>query len=160
MKAIAINFTGTHFSPTEWPEGVLDQMDSAVLVNGLFPLRKLSGFPMTPSSLAEAHVRIDGGESQHSTKHGARLSTATDIHVKDVSTYPILIGAALALMASGHIGGFGVYFDTNTPMFHIDTRSNGPLVWLRDSDGSYLYLQNTPQTFWKKLYHEMEWASK
>ena len=51
-------------------------------------------------------------------------------------------------------GGIGIYFDTNKPLIHIDSRK-GRLMWLcyKEEDGErvYLYRENDAVKFYKKL---------
>jgi uncharacterized protein YcbK (DUF882 family) len=105
---------------------------------------------MWPSALAEAHVR-DSGKSQHSTNGGERLSSATDMHLETIS---LMIASMAVAESIDAIGGIGIYFNTNTPMIHIDTRPDR-LVWLcyKDNSGKlvYLYRENDYAKFYKKL---------
>lgn len=150
MKALEIKRWPVTLHQDEWPKGVLEQMDASV-IEALFELRKLANVPMTPSSLADAHVRQDGN-SMHSTKGGTRLASATDIHVK---TYENLMKVMSVVEKIPAITGFGVYFDTNTPLFHIDTLREQPLMWVafKGAKGKreYLYRENNPHAFYKKL---------
>lgn len=138
------------FSPEEWPEGTLHQMSPTVLEEGLFPLRHATGIPMWPSAFATAHVR-DAGNSRHSTNGGARLSDATDMHVATLDRLAVVFMAALMMR---RIGGIGLYFDTNTPMFHIDMRPER-LVWIR-VDGEMIYFRNDPRRFFVELGRALE----
>ena len=157
MKASEIKSWPKNLSPTEWPNGALDQMDATLFTDCVFPLRKLSGIPMTPSPLLGAHVRSDGN-SQHSTKGGTRPSTATDIHVSSISRMVAMMNYAEQLPA---IGGVGIYFDTNTPLVHIDSRKNR-LVWIartgEDGQREYIYRENDPIVFYKVLGEEIKKA--
>ena len=150
MKATEIRNWPVAFQPSEWPEGVLNHMHANVFM-ALFKLRTLSTVPMVPSSLASAHVRHSGA-SMHSTQGNMRLSTATDMHVKTVSD---LLRVMIAADAEQDITGFGMYFDTNTPMFHIDTGRPSRLMWIafKNAKGEreYLYRENDRVKFYKKL---------
>lgn len=132
------------FSPGEWPEGALEKMDAAVLEE-LFAVRSASGIPMRPSGLLAAHVR-ERGNSRHSTRGGERLSDATDINV---GTLDGLASVFRHAQRRERIGGIGLYFDTNEPMFHIDCRATR-LVWLRHN-GEYHYEVNDPAHFYGLL---------
>jgi hypothetical protein len=149
-KAIAIDRWHDKFSPGDWPEGVLDCMDAAIIVNGVFPLRDKSGVPMWPSSLFEAHIRTEGN-SRHSTQGGTRYSDATDMHVKTYAQMILLMGVAESIE---YIGGIGIYFDTETPLIHIDGRPQR-LVWIRTDEGDYVYRENDPVIFYKVLFEQM-----
>ena len=136
--------------PGEWPLGVLDQMDPALFNNAVIPLRQMSGIAMTPSPLAEAHVREEG-ESRHSTKRGTRLSDATDLFIDDSQSAEMWRWAQQVT----DIGGFGMYFDTNpSTMIHIDTRPDR-LLWIR-VDGAYIYEHRDPSLFYTELGRQLE----
>lgn len=138
------------FSASEWPGNVIDVMAPRLFHMALFPLRIACGFAMWPSAFESAHVR-PSGDSRHSTKGGTRLSDATDMHVR---TYAQLMRVFMEALAIPAIGGIGLYFDTNTPMFHIDTRPER-LVWIR-VDGEYIYLNNDPIRFFIELGKALE----
>lgn len=146
------------FSADEWPDNVTDQMSPILFHKGLFPLRQLSGIPMTPSQFARAHVRIDG-QSRHSTHGGTRLSDATDIHV---GTKQAMINIFTHAQRIEDIGGIGIYFDTNRPLFHIDMRPQR-VLWHRTKEGNYVYLSDSSTTseavrFYHSLANETERA--
>lgn len=150
MKASQIKNWPSNIQPNEWPNGTLDHMDADLFTDCVFPLRKMSGVPMTPSSLHGAHVRHDDSGSRHSTKEETRLADATDLQVSS-------IGRMIAVMLTAEqipaIGGIGIYFDTNKPMIHVDKRPNR-LMWLcyrEDGKRVYLYRENDPIKFYKKL---------
>jgi hypothetical protein len=150
MKASKITAWPSNMQPHEWPAGTLDHMDADLFTDCAFPLRKLSGIPMTPSSLYGAHVRHDDSGSRHSTKKETRLSDATDLHVSSIGR---MIAAMLTAEQIPAIGGIGIYFDTNTPLIHIDKRPNR-LVWLCYTENGkrvYLYRENDAVKFYKKL---------
>jgi hypothetical protein len=150
MKASKITAWPSNMQPHEWPAGTLDHMDADLFTDCAFPLRKLSGIPMTPSSLYGAHVRHDDSGSRHSTKEKTRLSDATDLHVSSIGR---MIAAMLTAEQIPAIGGIGIYFDTNTPLIHIDKRPNR-LVWLCYTENGkrvYLYRENDAVKFYKKL---------
>lgn len=160
MKASEISSWPSTFSPSEWPDGVLEWTDADLLIFGLFPMRKLSGVSMSPSSLYEAHVRHDNSNSQHSTKNKTRLSNAGDFSLR---SHADMIKAMDAAQQIDDIGGIGVYFDTNSPLIHIDnmdTRGNR-LVWMCPSRNNgekrtYIYRENDPVYFYCKLVEELE----
>ena len=56
------------------------------------------------------------------------------------------------------IGGIGIYFDTKTPMIHIDMRPKR-LVWLRTKTGEYVYKCNDIIGFYRVLADELEAAT-
>ena len=120
------------FSPGEWPPGVLDHMDSRVILvlsrirNSLPP-----GASFVPSPVAGAHVRhrarrpgpSDG--DRHSTDDGLRLADATDFFVP----WEWAARAWSAILADPAVGGAGIYPDMiyggeprGRCMFHIDLR--------------------------------------
>jgi hypothetical protein len=105
---------------------------------------------MWPSKLYDAHVRTEGN-SAHSTQGGTRLAYGTDMHTK---TYTNLMKVFSSLVANPEVGGIGLYFDTNSPMVHMDTRPQR-LVWLR-INGEYIYEVNNPVLFWTKLGEALE----
>src|SRR5690554_1413737 len=87
MDAMTLNFSGTRFSPEEWPKdgsgrSVLEKMDASV-IKALFELRE--SVPddcfITPSPLVRAHIRNESTGSRHSLRGGTRLSDATDFYV-------------------------------------------------------------------------------
>lgn len=122
------------FKKEDWPEGAVDQMEERLFNDILFPLRQISRVPMWPSSLLGAHIR-ESGNSRHSTKGGTRKSDATDMHVGNYVRMMMVYNAAQTIDA---IGGIGVYFNTNTPMFHVDGREDR-LIWVRRRNGEYVY---------------------
>lgn len=156
MKASNLKNWHVNIQPHEWPAGTLDHMDADLFTDCVFPLRKLSGIPMTPSSLYAAHVRHDESGSRHSTKGKTRLADATDLQVSSIGRMIALMNYAEQIPA---IGGIGIYFDTNTPLVHIDKRKQR-LVWLcyatvdvetNKEERHYLYRENDPIAFYKKL---------
>ena len=150
MKANEIKKWPQNMQPHEWPGGTLKHMDADLFTDCVFPLRQSSGIPMTPSSLFGAHVRDDESGSQHNTKGGKRLSTATDLQVSSIGRMISVMVAAEQIPA---IGGIGIYFDTNKPMIHIDSRE-GRLLWLCHKENGkrvYLYRENDPIKFYVKL---------
>ncbi len=148
MKASEIKLWPAQFTVNDWPDGVLDKMDANLLIDCIFPLRKLSNIPMWPSSLYGAHIRSKG-KSQHSIE-GGRLATATDMHVSTISR---MIEVMVIADSVDSIGGIGIYFDTNTPMIHIDSRKE-KLMWLcyeHKDERVYLYRENNYELFYQKL---------
>ena len=159
MKASEIQSWPDSFSPSEWPDGVLEWTTADLLLFGLFPLRKRLGESMSPSSLFGAHVRHDGSNSQHSTKNKTRYSRAGDFYLK---TRASMIKAMYIAESLPEIGGIGIYFDTNNPLIHIDEMDgrNSRLVWLCPArkDGEereYIYRENDPVYFYCRLADEL-----
>lgn len=149
MKAINIKDWPNQFEAGDWPDKVLDKMDSLVLTEIIFPLRAMSGIAIWPSAFYGSHIR-ETGTSQHSIE-GGRLSTATDMHVATIDKMLRVMAYAESMPS---VGGIGIYFNTNTPMLHLDGRK-GRLVWLCYEVGKgkpiYLYRENDPIKFYKKL---------
>lgn len=150
MKASNISKWPSNLQPHEWPDGTLDQMDSHLFTAVVFPTRKDAGVAMWPSKLFGAHVRPDGN-SCHSTKGGTRLAYATDMHIK---SHKDMMKVFNVLQANDQVGGIGLYFDTNTPMIHMDTRE-GCMMWLRVA-GEYIYAHKDPVRFYKELGKALE----
>ena len=150
MKATNIKSWSKYLRPEEWPVGALEQMDAHLFIDCIFPLRKKSGVPMSPSPILAAHIRNDDSGSQHNTHNGERLSTATDIQVSSVERMIKLMNHAESIP---EIGGIGIYFDTHKPTIHIDSRK-GRLVWLAYKENGkrvYLYRERDYLLFYKKL---------
>lgn len=159
MKASELDFsTIANFSASEWPEGVLENMSSSIIL-ALTDLR--SSLPndhrMTPSPLAAAHVR-ESSDSRHSllwSDGTARLSDATDFFMHD---WNHAYAAWHKAVAHPLIGGVGFYLDKhlnykNTPMLHIDGRRE-KLMWVCYKDGSrdrYVYFHRDPKLFFKLM---------
>lgn len=154
MKATELGKWHAKFKPSEFPKGVLEHLDAKVLTDILFPLRDLCGVPLKPSQLADAHVRHEVGKSQHCTNKGTRLSTATDVHVSNHESMLKVLSYAEGLNT---VGGIGIYFDTNTPMLHLDLVEvrGSRLVWLRNKHGKYVYRENNYIEFVKELYEQV-----
>lgn len=141
------------FSPSEFPEGVIKSMSVSLFENVLFPFRKLFGHSMTPSPLAEGHVRSKLTGSRHSTRCGTRLSDATDQFIP--STQKAVYDALRASKGVPTLGGFGLYFDTkHSVMLHLDERPDPRLDWLR-VNGEYIYEHKTPELYYKTLVCEV-----
>jgi len=155
MNALEIEEWPAQFKASDWPEGVLKSMSAKLFTDCVFALRNRSSIPMWPSALPQAHVRVEGN-SQHSTRGGFRLSTATDLHV---ATYARMISAMGYAERIPAIGGVGIYFNTNTPMIHIDMRIT-PLTWLRTKDGVYIYRESDPIKFYITLAEELKKAGE
>jgi hypothetical protein len=141
----------SELQPTEWPEGVIENMDPKILTAAV-DLRTESGVAMTPSPIFEGHVRKIGN-SRHSINNGKRLSDATDFFVKsDVSSIYKVIQAIHRIH---EITGWGIYFDTKpSVMFHIDCRPN-ILNWIRVSK-EYIYAVNDPSMYYEELSKQLE----
>ncbi|MCK4957759.1 MAG: hypothetical protein KAT00_00125 [Planctomycetes bacterium] len=136
---------------SEWPEGVAEYMADAVF-DIAFKLREVSGVPMVPSPLAEAHVRFEAGTSRHAigADGQARKSDGTDLFLVDNQDAPEVW---LKAQQVDGLGGFGIYFDTQLGgtkrvMIHVDGRPNR-MVWLcPDQDKrEYIYYHNDPSRF-------------
>lgn len=139
-----------YFKKHEFPTGVLKYLNAEILLKGLFPLRERANIPLIPSKLYRAHVRHENGKSLHCTCNYVRLSTATDFHVKN---HDELLKVFYECLKIDHIKGIGLYFDTNTPMIHIDSRKED-LFWLRYKEKNkqiYVYMQNDYIFFQKTL---------
>lgn len=154
MKASELTKFHPRFTKNDWPKGVLNFLDADVLTKAVFPLRDLSNVPMWPSSLFDAHIRHEGN-SMHSTKGKTRYALATDMHV---STIANMLKAMYSAEQIPEIGGIGIYFDTNTPLIHVDLRPQR-LVWVRTSEGEYVYRENDPKVFYQTLAQELEKAN-
>lgn len=140
-----------HFSPDEWPEGVLPKMNPELL-HELFKLRaRVSNYAaMTPSPLPDAHVRATGS-SRHSTNNGQRLSDATDIFLASWKGLWEVLREAQRM----NFGGIGVYADTRiagkpSPMVHLDMRPER-VLWLRHSGAQYVYYNSDPIAFFRAV---------
>ena len=137
--------------PHEFPQGVVDNMNPTLFNDILFPLRKKSGVPMTPSPLEEGHVRWEG-TSRHSTARGTRLSDASDQFIP--STQKTVYDVLRASREIPSLGGFGIYFDTvPSVMIHVDEREE-KLMWLRVG-GEYIYEPNNPELYYQTLINEI-----
>ena len=149
MKASILNTWPSNMKPHEWPKGTLQHMSAGLFTDCIFPLRVVSGVPMSPSPLFEAHVRSDNSNSRHNVKND-RLSDATDMQV---STVKRMLKVMIAAETINAIGGIGIYFDTHKPTIHIDQRKIR-LVWLAYKENGkrvYLYRENDPVKFYIKL---------
>ena len=149
IKASTIKHWPKVFSFDDWPKGSLLYMSESI-IHSVFKLRNKSLIPMWPSHLFGAHVRHEGN-SRHSTKNKTRLSDATDMHVSTIENMIRVMAVAESLPC---IGGIGIYFDTNTPMIHIDNRMQR-LLWLRTSNGEYVYRENDYVKFYQVLAEEI-----
>ena len=146
MKACDLKSWHKSIAPSEFPDGVLKHMSAELFTTALFPLRDLANVPMWPSSLYRAHVRHEGNPANRHYAVG-RLSDAVDMHVK---TFEAMLQVMMCADRIASIGGIGIYFDTNTPLFHIDTRPNR-LMWMRTREGEYVYRENDRVKFYKIL---------
>ena len=153
MKASDIGLFHPKFKKTDWPEGVLDLIDARVLTDLVFPLRQESGIPMWPSAYFDAHVRKTGSSMHSIEKTG--LSNATDIHCKTISQMIQLMDLAESMPK---VGGVGIYFDTYTPMIHLDRFDvrGKKLTWIRTKASDYVYKQSHPIEFYRTLAHQLE----
>lgn len=142
-------------SESEFPGDSAGWLDARLMEDIIFPVRKSSGVPMWPSKLERAHVRHEVSGSQHSTQGKTELSRATDFHVRD---YESLMKVMAHLEQNDSVGGVGLYFDTNTPMFHVDLMASRGmrLVWVRTRDGDYVYRENGFTRFYEVLAEQLE----
>lgn len=156
MKSIAkiVNWPST-ISLGEFPGEAAKWMDARLMEDIIFQARESTGVPMWPSKLERAHVRHEASKSQHSTQDKTGLSRATDFHVK---SYGELLRVMAYLEQNDSVGGIGLYFDTNTPMFHVDLmESRGRrLVWVRTRGGDYVYRENDFLRFYEVLAEQLE----
>lgn len=148
----ASEFTGwtPSIKASEMPEGTLEFMDARIFSDIIIPLREATGIAIWPSSLARAHVRHEHGKGGHYTNGKTNLSSATDFHTKSYENLMVLVKY---LESMDSVGGIGIYFNTNTPMFHADLMSfrKRRLMWLVNKKGEYLYRENDPDKFAKEL---------
>lgn len=149
MKASELDFsTLKYFKPGEFPAGVLEYVDAA-LIKKLDQFRAALGASLTPSPLRAGWIREDGSKtSQHyigplrRNEDGhllpQRLSTAGDLFPKCDIRHALMTALRMGF------GGIGVYLDTRgpsgapQPMIHVDLREGAPQLWMRDN-GQYLY---------------------
>ena len=162
MKASKLNFDGQRFSPEEWPEGALSQMDSRV-IGAMFDIRNNlpTNCPMFPSPIYEAHVRNDDTGSRHSIDHGARLSDATDFFIRKRDFHKVY----LEVVKHSRIGGAGFYNNAlfrgsweDYFMVHIDARPMfQKMLWAADREkgkaGAFTYysIAANPHEYFKTL---------
>lgn len=156
MKASDLKWAAIdNFSPEEWPVGVLEHMDSSIIL-ALEGVREESGIIMRPSPRPDAHVR-EYGNSRHSTKGGTRLSDATDVFVPGGWNDALKVWQAA--QRCPELGGIGIYVNKQwggrMPMLHLDCRPER-LLWVcrthpvtgRDD---YIYLPNDPALFFEVM---------
>lgn len=155
MKISEIKNWPSYLGLHEFPGEAAEWMDARLMTEIVFPLRETSGVPMWPSKLERAHVRHEASDSQHSTQNKTELSRATDFHVRD---YESLVKMMALLEQNEAVGGIGLYFDTNTPMFHVDLMASRGLrlVWVRTRAGDYVYRENGYKVFYETLAQELE----
>lgn len=146
-----------NFTPSEFPEGVLERLDGRV-VEALQDIRTTSEVLLYPSPLYGAHVRDDSSGSRHNTR-GGRLSDATDFFVLKSQAHKVY----QAVMNHPAINGAGFYqgsiFRGNPDLWclcHIDIRPrNEAVFWTarrKETEGySYTYLHNSPRDYFKIL---------
>jgi len=158
-SANTLNFNGQHFTPSEFPEGVLSHMSDKVVL-ALFDVRNT--LPKThalyPSPLYGAHVRDDLTNSRHNTRGDSRLSDATDFFCRR-SHLPLVYQEVMKHL---DINGAGFYkgsvYRGATDlwvMVHIDTRpSEEKIFWTANKVGGdyqYTYLSTDPKKYFKTL---------
>lgn len=144
-KAIDLDFSGTSFKKSEWPDGTLEQMSEDPVL-ALFDIRSQmpSDAFIYPSPVAGAHVR-KSGTSRHSTRNGKRLSDATDFFVP----WEYHMEYLTLILMHEDIGGMGIYTDmlfrgklNGHCMFHIDCRPEREqwYAWREDRNDSLKYI--------------------
>lgn len=167
-RATQLDWLGQRFSKSEWPEGVLSQMDAKV-IGALFNIR--NNLPPThalyPSPLYGAHVRNDDTGSRHSIDHGQRLSDATDFFCKREHAAEVWF----EILKHPSVSGIGVYRNslyrgstTEYTMFHIDTRPfSQKAMWVADRETpnesfEYFSINQNPQKFFEILASNNIWS--
>jgi len=141
----------------EWPEISIEFMSDEVIELAQ-EVREVTGVPMVPSPISEAHVRFSNDRSLHCIGLvGGAQSRATDLYLINN------LDAALFWMKAqsvSELGGFGIYFDTHLSsqkrvMAHLDTRA-GRLLWLCPDEPArrYVYYDNDPVLFLNLLAKE------
>ena len=150
MKASEFNGWIPQIKKSEMPADTLEFMDSRIFSDIIIPLRLASGVPMWPSALERAHVRHEHGKGAHHTNGKTKLASGTDWHARDFTSI-LKIVSRLEGMES--VGGIGIYFNTNTPMFHADLMSfrGNRLMWMVTKKGEYIYRENNPVKFYIEL---------
>lgn len=140
-----------HFSPDEFPDGVLENIE-ADLVISLEGYRDVLGFPVIPSPVVAGWFRKDGSAT---SRHYAfnRLSDGGDVFPQcDIRQ------AFLVALNCQWWGGIGIYLDTTgpsgqpEPMLHLDLRP-GRTIWMR-YEGRYIYPARSGaerNEFWRRL---------
>ena len=148
----AIDFTGwiPQIKKSEMPDNTLEFMDARVFSDIIIPLRQATGIPMWPSALERAHVRHENGKGAHHTNGKSNLASGTDWHARNFTNIMKIVNH---LESMGTVGGIGIYFRTNTPMFHADLISfrGRRLMWMDTADGRRLVRENNPVLFYIEL---------
>lgn len=121
--------------PQEWPAGSVDLM-SPLLLQTVVNFRVLTGIPLVPSPLFEAHVRTQGSTtSQHyvgpDLSDPIRLATGTDLFIPNARVFEFFREATWIKA----FGGIGIYFDTQLDgkprvMVHVDIRTGERILWV------------------------------
>lgn len=155
MKATKYTGWTKQIKASEMPDNTLEYMDARIFSDIIIPLREGTNIPMWPSSLTRAHVRHEHGKGAHHTNDKSNLAYGTDWHSK---TYSNILRIANYLETMASVGGIGIYFNTNTPMFHVDLHSfrGKRLMWLVTSTGEYIYRENNPIAFYIELGKQLE----
>lgn len=150
MRASEFKGWTPQIKKSEMPADTLEFMDSRIFSDIIIPLRLASGVPMWPSALTRAHVRHENGKGAHHTNGKTKLASGTDWHARDFTSI-LKIASRLESMES--VGGIGIYFNTNTPMFHADLMSfrGNRLMWMVTKKGEYIYRENNPVKFYIEL---------
>lgn len=153
MKAAQLHWSQIkHFSPSEWPLGVLQHMDARIVL-ALASVR--SSLPndhrMTPSPIKAAHIRAEGSPTSRHSIANNRLADATDIFMH---SWAHAYAAWTKAIAHPDLGGVGFYLDktlagSNKPMLHFDCRPEKTLwVCHKGPTGDvYTYLHHDPHAF-------------
>lgn len=146
----------------EWPVNVVDKMRDSIFAIS-FAVREVTGMPMRPSPIEEAHIRYEDSTSKHAIGvAGLGKSGATDLFLLDKSK---VADYWMKAQTVAGLGGFGIYFDTMldgkpTVMAHLDDRPERTL-WLcpsRDRDTeprTYIVYRKTPVLFLATLSEEL-----
>lgn len=161
MNANNLDWNGQRFSPEEFPEGVLSQMDSRVIA-ALFDIRNAlpASCPLWPSPLYGAHVRNDDTGSMHSLNHGRNLSRATDFFCNRSQANLVW----LTTLMQPRVHGVGIYRNSlfkgsvnDFCMIHLDVRPHSSrAIWVADRENpsepfTYYSLNKNPREFTEVL---------
>lgn len=134
MRASDLDWSAIkHFTPSEFPDGVLDKLDAAI-IQKLDAFRAELGCIVRPTPLKEGFVREDGSKTSRHYAVG-RLSDAVDVFPSCDAFYALVTAIRCGFT------GIGIYFDTHYKgqprfMLHLDTRPDQLIIWKR-GNGSY-----------------------
>lgn len=140
-----------HFTPKEFPAGVIEKMEPAFLYR-LDLFRAKLGRRVFPSPLVAGWIRTDGSEtSRHfiGADGDKRLSDAGDVFPECDLFYAMCVAIQCGFT------GIGLYFDTQRngkpwPILHLDTRPGPLTIWRRDA-GQYTTIHPRPDGDFFKL---------